>query len=48
MRPALVLAFALDAARRLASGLHFGHAVKVPPGGGGIVQLLVPRPSEGA
>ena len=39
--PAPVLAFALDAARRLAPGLHLGNAVKVPPGGNGVVQLLV-------
>ena len=36
-----LLAFALDAARRLAPGLHLGNAVKVPLGGGGGVQLLV-------
>jgi hypothetical protein len=39
-RSALALPFAPDAARRLASGLHLGNAVKIPLGGGG-VQLLV-------
>jgi hypothetical protein len=41
MRPAPVLAFALDAARRFAPGLHFGYAIKVPFGGAGVVQWLV-------
>ena len=36
-----MLAFALDAARRVAPRLHLGHAVKILLGGGGVVQLLV-------
>jgi hypothetical protein len=34
-----VLALALDAVRRFPPGLRFRHAVKVPLGGGGVVQL---------